>query len=211
MRRGVRLYEPAQNAKAVRPSLLLASGILNISEVAADIVRNPSSGSVVTTSGPPPWKYEGLAFRLFASRAGVHVDFHANRHFDDLWSLPGHFRSPFEQHGNPRTESIDMATHEAAQACICTPTKSRKQILRPSTIAGQRRAAISAKLQCGAARSFQFHRANPAQPNTPRMRLLKSRRAQRLGCSVSGRLSKNHSSLHLVSGRSRPSVSSADT
>jgi hypothetical protein len=27
---------------------------------------------------------------LFARRAGVHVDFHAHRHFDDLWSLPGH-------------------------------------------------------------------------------------------------------------------------
>jgi hypothetical protein len=68
---------------------------LKTSEVAADIVRNPLSGSVVTTSRPPPWKYEAVAFRLFASSAGVHVDFHANRHFDDLWSLPGHFQVPF--------------------------------------------------------------------------------------------------------------------
>jgi hypothetical protein len=29
--------------------------------------------------------------RLFAGRAGVHIDFHADRHFDDLWGLPGHF------------------------------------------------------------------------------------------------------------------------
>jgi hypothetical protein len=32
--------------------------------------------------------------RLFASRAGVHVDFHANGHFDDFWSFPGHLCSP---------------------------------------------------------------------------------------------------------------------
>ena len=34
-------------------------------------------------------------YRLFASRTGVHINFHANRHFDDFWSLPSHFRSPF--------------------------------------------------------------------------------------------------------------------
>jgi hypothetical protein len=27
---------------------------------------------------------------LFARSAGVHVDFHADRHFDDLWSFPAH-------------------------------------------------------------------------------------------------------------------------
>jgi len=32
--------------------------------------------------------------RLFAGRAGIHVDFHANRHFDDLWCFPGHSKSP---------------------------------------------------------------------------------------------------------------------
>jgi hypothetical protein len=31
---------------------------------------------------------------LLAGRAGVHVDFHANRHFDDLRCLPGHLISP---------------------------------------------------------------------------------------------------------------------
>jgi hypothetical protein len=31
---------------------------------------------------------------LFARRAGVHVDFHAHWHFDNLRCLPGHFRSP---------------------------------------------------------------------------------------------------------------------
>jgi hypothetical protein len=36
----------------------------------------------------------GCRKRLFAGRAGVHVDFHANRHFDDLGGLPGHCRSP---------------------------------------------------------------------------------------------------------------------
>jgi hypothetical protein len=32
--------------------------------------------------------------RLLPRRASVHVDFHADRHFDDLWSLPSHFGLP---------------------------------------------------------------------------------------------------------------------
>jgi hypothetical protein len=32
--------------------------------------------------------------RLFARSAGVHVDFHAHRHFGNLWSFPGHSGSP---------------------------------------------------------------------------------------------------------------------
>src|SRR4051794_31635069 len=31
-----------------------------------------------------------VSTRLFARGAGVHVDFHADRHFDDFWSFPGH-------------------------------------------------------------------------------------------------------------------------
>ena len=38
----------------------------------------------------------GRSFRcgLFARSAGVHVDFHAHRHFDNFWSFPGHFILP---------------------------------------------------------------------------------------------------------------------
>jgi hypothetical protein len=32
--------------------------------------------------------------QLLARRAGVHVDLHANRHFNDLWSLPSHWGLP---------------------------------------------------------------------------------------------------------------------
>jgi hypothetical protein len=32
--------------------------------------------------------------RLLAGSAGIHVDFHADRHFDDLRCFPGHFGSP---------------------------------------------------------------------------------------------------------------------
>jgi hypothetical protein len=28
---------------------------------------------------------------LFPRRAGIHVDFHTYRHFDNPWGLPGHF------------------------------------------------------------------------------------------------------------------------
>jgi hypothetical protein len=49
-----------------------------------------------------PARNSGLAARagqialmlLLARCAGVHVDFHAHRHFDNLWSLPGHYESP---------------------------------------------------------------------------------------------------------------------
>src|SRR5579862_2976603 len=37
--------------------------------------------------------------RLLASGAGIHVDFHANRHFDDLRCFPGHFGSPKRETG----------------------------------------------------------------------------------------------------------------
>jgi hypothetical protein len=51
-------------------------------------------GNSVTDSDPPPSKCLSCRKRLFAGRAGVHVDFHADRHFDDFRGLPGHFRSP---------------------------------------------------------------------------------------------------------------------
>ena len=34
---------------------------------------------------------------LFACGTGVHVDFHANRHFDNLRSFPNHFRPPIRR------------------------------------------------------------------------------------------------------------------
>jgi hypothetical protein len=39
-------------------------------------------------------KKDALYCRLLAGGAGIHVDFHADRHFDDLWCFPGHFGSP---------------------------------------------------------------------------------------------------------------------
>jgi hypothetical protein len=35
-----------------------------------------------------------LRRRLLAGGASVHIDFHADRHFDNLGGLPGHFGSP---------------------------------------------------------------------------------------------------------------------
>jgi hypothetical protein len=38
---------------------------------------------------------EGCLYcRLLAGSAGIHVDFHADRHFDDLRCFPGHLGSP---------------------------------------------------------------------------------------------------------------------
>jgi hypothetical protein len=40
------------------------------------------------------FKKDALYCRLLAGSAGIHVDFHADRHFDDLRCFPGHFGSP---------------------------------------------------------------------------------------------------------------------
>jgi hypothetical protein len=71
---------------------------LKNSEVAAAGVLSSRTGSrhkAASTS----MEITSSRVRLFASRAGVHVDFHADRHFDDFWSLPGHFGSPFHPYG----------------------------------------------------------------------------------------------------------------
>jgi hypothetical protein len=34
--------------------------------------------------------HDELSVGLLARGAGVHIDFHADGNFDDLWSLPGH-------------------------------------------------------------------------------------------------------------------------
>ena len=70
--------------------------------------------------------------RLFARRTRVHVDFHANRHFDDFRSLPGHFVSPIERDGRLPYQYKDRATPKIAQAGICTP----EQIQRSEQICG---------------------------------------------------------------------------
>jgi hypothetical protein len=57
-----------------------------------------------------------FSFRLFASRTGVHVDLHADRHFDNFWSLPSHLRSPLKRNGILPDRSNDRTTPEIAQA-----------------------------------------------------------------------------------------------
>src|ERR1700692_1703186 len=47
----------------------------------------------VTPGGPPQLEREASR-PLLAGGARIHVDFHANRHFDDLRCLPGHYGSP---------------------------------------------------------------------------------------------------------------------
>jgi hypothetical protein len=56
--------------------------------------------------------------RLFARRAGVHVDFHANRHFDDFWSFPSHSVLLLEQDGRLPYRNKDRITPKIAQAGI---------------------------------------------------------------------------------------------
>src|SRR6202161_1226439 len=53
------------------------------------------------TPGGPPASNVKLTCRLLAGGARIHVDFHVNRYFDDLWGLPGHCSSPFQLGRNP--------------------------------------------------------------------------------------------------------------
>jgi len=48
----------------------------------------PASNSKLSEPGRSPWCC------LLARCAGVHVDLHANRHFDNLRSFPSHWESP---------------------------------------------------------------------------------------------------------------------
>jgi hypothetical protein len=40
-----------------------------------------------------------MCCRLLAGGASIHIDFHADRHFDDLRCFPGHFGSPSGETG----------------------------------------------------------------------------------------------------------------
>jgi hypothetical protein len=47
-------------------------------------IRNPSRPKSTHV------KRKATRYRLLAGGARIHVDFHANRHFDDLRGFPGH-------------------------------------------------------------------------------------------------------------------------
>jgi hypothetical protein len=60
---------------------------------------------------------------LFARRAGVHVDFHADRHFNDLRCLPGHYSLPHVAVRSPREKS--RTAPKLAQAGILSAGSNR--------------------------------------------------------------------------------------
>ena len=82
-----------------------------ISEVAA-VVPERSSRHIRQSSSVEIWSRR---CRLFAGRTDVHVDLHANRHFDNSWSLPGHFRSPLERNGRLPNLRNDRTTLKIVQ------------------------------------------------------------------------------------------------
>jgi hypothetical protein len=93
----------------------------NISEVAGTVALSPRSRGPRHDRQSTSMEIGSVRLRLFASRAGIHVDFHADRHFDDLWSLPRHFGSPLEQNGRLPHRYKDKTTLEIAQAGIRAP------------------------------------------------------------------------------------------
>jgi hypothetical protein len=54
------------------------------------MLRAVSEGELCHNRRSTSVEIRNCRFRLFAGRAGVHVDFHADRHFNNFWSLPGH-------------------------------------------------------------------------------------------------------------------------
>jgi hypothetical protein len=113
---------------------------------------------------------------LFASRTGVHVDFHAHRHFDNFRSLPSHFSSPSRTERQIAVGEKDRTTPQTVQAGIL-------------------------HAQCCEQR-FQPKRTD-LRRNTTKAMVIRD--------WLSLVAKHRHLNLHLVSGRSRPSVSSADT
>ena len=80
--------------------------------------------------------------RLFASRAGVHVNFHANRHFNDSWSLPSHPRSPCQRATLCRPRNEDRAAPNIAQAGMFM--RDVRTGLRTASLARTRHSAMTA-------------------------------------------------------------------
>jgi hypothetical protein len=68
--------------------------------------RDPASDRV--TSGDPPQVKPKLRSRLLAGGARIHVDFHADRHFNDLRGLPGHFGSPWSEQDELRPRDYKL-------------------------------------------------------------------------------------------------------
>jgi hypothetical protein len=100
---------------------------------------------------------------LFAGRAGVHVDFHAYRHFDDSRSLPGHFNSPSRrgrqiavsrQRSSSNSASAHSARHQHERrrdfACglVCSAPVDKPIPTQHSPAKNPNR-AIAAILPCG--------------------------------------------------------------
>ena len=86
-----------------------------------------------------------LRRRLLAGGASVHIDFHADRHFDDLGGLPGHFGSPcnrtnfvllnnlvpFEKFASEIFGRNPMCCYVAARkelTVLCEPMSNQRQI-----------------------------------------------------------------------------------
>jgi hypothetical protein len=152
------------------PREIFASGTLKnqgtqkISEVAAAVVRIPWSWSFVTT-GAHLRRNAELSQRLFARRASVHVDLHANRHFDYFWSLPGHLRSPLGRDGRCRTENKDRTPPKIAQA-------SALSIWRTTVSMGTNRFAMQYdwgwRFTSGLVQSTRVGKPGPTQPSRPK-------------------------------------------
>jgi hypothetical protein len=57
--------------------------------------------------------------RLLAGGAGIHVDFHANRHFNDLRCFPSHFGSPSRNRANATLRYKVLRKEKFASEIFC--------------------------------------------------------------------------------------------
>ena len=84
------------------------------SDVEPDEIQDRTPATARSSRAPPE---PGRTFRcgLLARCAGVHVDFHAHRHFDDFWSLPSHSGSSQLIWREVHTGAEPRAASDAAQ------------------------------------------------------------------------------------------------
>jgi hypothetical protein len=96
----------------VRFTCRALSRIAGYSEVVCVVARDHRKAALPST----PAEMRSCCKDLFASRARVHVDFHAHRNFDNFWSLPSHFRSPLAPNGSmPHQATIELGSKRGKQ------------------------------------------------------------------------------------------------
>ena len=125
--------------------------------------KQPTSATARSSKSPPE---PGRSFRcsLFARGAGVHVDFHAHRHLDDLRSFPGHSGLPsYFSLARRRAKVEPKTTPDLAQV-----RKTERRTRLPLRLTGRYFSLGQSHFTLGQGTRFDAQRSIPATPRIGR-------------------------------------------